>query len=134
MQRKNTSKVSKAPNAKRGKTKTAVSKKKKPTRKLTRSFLMPFAPGTSVQGKIKVTFISGLGQLTASLFRNGILINMQSVSSSSVIFLSDVQFGDVISVNGVCTGSADISISVSTNPTTPQHFGAGPIHSGYIVT
>jgi len=95
--------------------------------------LMAAVSGTSVSANVNVTFVSGVGQLTASLFRNGILINMQSVSNSGTIFLSDVQSGDVLSINGVCAGTASIAISVSTSPATPQNFGAGPFHVGYII-
>jgi hypothetical protein len=87
----------------------------------------------SVSANIDITFTSGIGQATASLFRNGVLINLQSVSSSATIFLSDVQRGDSISINGVCTGKASVAVSVPTSPATPESFGAGNINTGYDV-
>ena len=82
---------------------------------------------------INIVFTSGVGQVTCTLFRNGAMINMQSVSSSSTIFFSDVQSRDGISVNGVCAGTATITVSVPTTPTTPKNFTAGPIHTILIV-
>jgi hypothetical protein len=88
----------------------------------------------SVAGNVSVTFNSGIGQITASIFRNGLLINLQTISSDGNIFFSDIQSRDGIAVNGVCTGTggADITISVPTTP-TPQHFDTGFIHGLYIV-
>lgn len=86
-----------------------------------------------VPANVIVVFTSGIGQLTASLFRNGLLINMQSVSVSGTIFFSDVQSDDMISINGICTGNASVTVNVKTSPATPQSFDAGPIHAGLIV-
>jgi hypothetical protein len=95
---------------------------------------MPKTVGaTLVPANVIVVFTSGIGQLTASLFRNGMMINMQSVNASGTIFFSDVQSDDMISINGVCTGNASVTVSVPTNPATPQTFEAGPIHTGLIV-
>lgn len=85
----------------------------------------------SVSTNIDINFTSGIGQATASLFRNGVLINLQSVSNSATIFLSDVQRGDSISINGVCTGNATVAVSVPTSPKTPENFAAGNINTGY---
>lgn len=119
--------------AAKGKIKSIKRSVKATAKKLSSRALVAVAEGTTSQVTIDVTFISGLGQLTASLFRNGVLINLQSISSSSSIFLSDVQSGDVISINGVCTGNATISISTPTSPSTPGQFTTGPINIGYIV-
>lgn len=101
-------------------------------RKLKANLVAASAP-TSAPARVGVTFFSGVGQITASLFRNGVLINMQSISSSGNINFSEVQSGDVISINGVCTGAADIAINRTTTPTTPEHFTAGIILSGYLI-
>jgi len=101
---------------------------------LLKSNLVAEASAASRNVNVEIVFLSGLGQVTVALFRNGVLINLQSVSNDSTVFLADVQSLDVISVNGICTGSADITISVTTRPPTPQHFPTGPIHAGYIVT
>src|SRR5215469_3690098 len=88
---------------------------------------------TSVAATVSITFTSGLGQATAALFRKGMLINMQSVSTSGAIVFSDTQSGDAIAINGVCTGAASIVVSVPTTPGTPQNFPAGPFHVALFV-
>jgi hypothetical protein len=103
------------------------------TKKISTKDLVARLSRASVSANIQITFTSGIGQATASLFRNGVLINLQSVSSSATIFLSDVQRGDTISINGVCTGNATIAVSVPTSPETPEHFAAGNINTGYDV-
>ena len=106
---------------------------KKKSKRLIKSSLFALASTESVSADVNVVFTSGIGQITASLFRNGVLINMQSISNSGSIHFAEVQSGDSISVNGVCTGTADITVSVSTNPVTPEHFNAGIIMSGYTI-
>jgi hypothetical protein len=86
----------------------------------------------SVPVDVNITFFSGIGQATISLFRKGILINMQSTSTSSNIHFSEVQSGDIIAVNGVCTGNATLTITgVSTSPPTPTNFGTGSFNMIY---
>lgn len=82
---------------------------------------------------VNVTFLSGLGQLAAILFRNGVLVSQGSVNNSGAISLGATQQGDIISINGVCTGTAQINIDVSTTPTTPKNFAAGNIHHLFMV-
>ena len=82
---------------------------------------------------ITFTFTNGIAQVTTTLFRKGVLINMQSISSSGNIKFSNVQTGDVISVNGVCTGQAHIEIDVPTTPETPSNFNPGLIIKAYLV-
>jgi hypothetical protein len=106
--------------------------KKKP-KKLTSSSLIALPTAASATANVNIVFKSGLGQITSSLFRNGVLINMQSISNSGDIHLSDVQSGDVVSINGVCTGTADITISVPTTPATPEHFTAGFLFGNYVI-
>lgn len=103
------------------------------TKRLSRTSLVAFASPTSNSADISVVFNAGLGQITSSLFRNGVLINLQSISNSGSIHFSDVQSGDSISLNGICSGTADITVSVPTNPPTPEHFDAGIIMTGYTV-
>lgn len=89
---------------------------------------------TSVQATVNITFTSGGGQVTTSLFRKGILINLQSTSVSADIMLSDTKRGDVLSVVGVATGSATITITpVKTIPKTPDQFSAGPVMGSYVI-
>lgn len=89
----------------------------------------------AVPANVGITFFSGTGQITASLFRNGILINLQTIVNDGSINFSDVQSGDGISVNGVATGvgGATITIDRPTSPSNPDHFDTGFIHRGYIV-
>jgi hypothetical protein len=96
--------------------------KKKSFRAITTTSLVARPAANSQPANINCVFTGGIGQITATLFRNGAMINMQSVSSSSAINFSDVQSGDAISVNGVCTGRCDITISVPTTPGTPKRF------------
>jgi hypothetical protein len=97
------------------------------------SSLVGASAGEAVPAKVDVIFTSGIGQLTASLFRNGLVISLQSISASGAIIFPDVLRGDVISINGVCTGEAIITIDVSTDPITPVVFAAGNINAGYDV-
>jgi hypothetical protein len=123
--------------------KTALKKAAVPT---TTAGIPPFIPlvaevtANSRPATINVTFNGGIGQMTASLIRNGVLINLQSISSSANIFFSDVQQGDVITLNGHATGNpplpihaAVITISVPTIPATPDPRPEGPIHGMYVI-
>ena len=112
--------------------KKARSKSIKPKR-ISKSALVAMASNNSIPANVSCVFKSGIGQITASLFRKGVLINMQSISNSGTIHFAEVQRGDVISINGVCTGTADIAVDVTTTPSTPQHFDAGIILAGYLV-
>lgn len=84
---------------------------------------------------IQVTFTSGIGTLGVKVFQNGTgnLIEHGSINSSGVITLFTPTSGDVIAIDGVCTGTADISIDVPTTPLTPVHFPAGTIHDGFVI-
>ncbi|MET0393937.1 MAG: hypothetical protein ABW019_12385 [Chitinophagaceae bacterium] len=101
--------------------------------KLSTNSLVATASASSKPASINFTFSSGIGQATASLFRNGVLINMQSISSSGAIGFSDVQSGDVTAINGICTGQAVISVSVPTTPATPKKFKAGLIIGAFLI-
>lgn len=115
------------------------SKKVKPATKaikpagLTAKSLVATEAPHSQKTVITFTFTNGIGQATASLFRQGVLINMQSISSSGNIPFSEVQSGDVVSINGVCTGSAVIAIDTPTTPVTPEQFNTGLIIAGYLI-
>ena len=91
-------------------------------KKLTKTALVAKATPTSFSMRVGVDFLNGLGQATAVLFRNGVLINMQSISMSSTIVFSDVQSHDSLAINGVCAGDAVVNINVPTNPATPENF------------
>lgn len=100
---------------------------------LAKAALVAVANTTSRPADVGAVFTVGLGQITATLFRKGVLINMQSISTSGNIHFSDVQTGDAISINGICAGKADITVSIATHPTTPEHFEAGLIMTGYVI-
>jgi hypothetical protein len=100
---------------------------------LTATSLVAESAPHSLQVSITFTFTGGIGQATSLLFRKGVLINMQSISSSGSIQFSEVQSGDSISVNGVCTGSARIIVDTPTVPASPQQFPAGIIITGYLI-
>ena len=100
---------------------------------LTATSLVAESAPHSLQVSIAFTFTGGIGQATSLLFRKGVLINMQSISSSGNIQFSEVQSGDSISVNGVCTGSAIIAVDAATVPSSPQKFNAGIIITGYLI-
>jgi|KBSMisStandDraft_5_1062788.scaffolds.fasta_scaffold48866_3 hypothetical protein len=113
----------------------AKAEKKKPVArpKIKKSFLVALPKGIAVSATVNVVFKSGIGQVTAVLFRNGVLINMQSISTDGNIQFSQVQSHDSISINGVCSGDAVITISVPTNPGTPDTFSKEIIVAGYII-
>ena len=100
---------------------------------LTAASLVAESAPHSLHVNITFTFTGGIGQATSLLFRKGVLINMQSISSSGTIQFAEVQSGDSISVNGVCTGSATIEIDTPTVPASPQKFNAGIIITGYLI-
>jgi hypothetical protein len=103
------------------------------TQGLTADSLVAAAAPHSQPVDVTFTFTSGVAQATAVLFRKGVLINMQSISKSGNVNFSEVQSGDVISVNGVCTGKAVVAVNTPTTPVTPEQFNAGFIIAGYLV-
>lgn len=104
------------------------------SKKLVKSALLAMASPVSTTASVGVVFTSGLGQATISLFRQGLLINMQTISVSGSVQFTDVEPGDAISINGVCTKSATVTITgVSTSPATPTVFSAGTFNIGYDV-
>lgn len=92
---------------------------------------------TAIAVNVAVAFYSGVGTATVALFRGGLLINMQTLTTSGSVNFSEVNQFDRITVDGVGTGTVDnatvISISVPTSPVTPTNFPAGEFHIGYLV-
>jgi hypothetical protein len=103
------------------------------TQVLTANSLVAEEAPHSQQVDVTFTFTGGIGQATSLLFRKGVLINMQSISSSGNIRFSEVQSGDAISINGMCTGKAVVTVSTPTVPDTPEQFAAGIIMTGYLI-
>ncbi len=83
---------------------------------------------------INVLFTQGVGHLNAKLFRNGVALVSGSVSTSGTIHFVDVQKDDVISIDGVCTGSAKVSIDVPTSPATPVTYDHGNFFGNFIIS
>ena len=106
---------------------------KPPVAKITKNELVAAAAPHSQPADVQCTFTGGIGQITATLFRKGVMINMQSISSTGTIPFVEVQTGDAISINGVCSGKALIRISVTTTPETPQQFAAGIIFAAFLI-
>jgi len=71
--------------------------------------------------------------ITATLFQNltGAIIGHDSLTTTGTIVFNNASRGDVVSVNGVCTGKAKIEIDVATDPDTPVNFTAGNINFGF---
>jgi hypothetical protein len=103
------------------------------TKGLTADSLVAAEAPHSQNVDVTFTFTNGIGQATAVLFRKGVLINMQSISKSGNVNFSEVQSGDVISVNGICAGKAVVAINTPTTPVSPEQFAAGLIIAGYLV-
>ena len=113
--------------------KVAVKKAAKKTNPFSKLSLVALEAETSTPADVRVDFFSGLGQVTVALFRRGVMINMQSISSSGSVHLSEVQRGDSVALNGECAGTATIRVSIPTNPSTPENCDAGLILKGYTI-
>jgi hypothetical protein len=121
-------------------TKKVSAKKKSTSRKpplkkvsVSRSSLVAISNATSQIGTINAVFKNGLGQITAILYRKGVEINKQTISQSGNIIFSDVQSGDAVAINGVCSGSASISIDLPASPDSPITFNAEHIFTGFTI-
>lgn len=97
---------------------------------------VPFTPrGLAIAAAtLNVQFTSGLGQLSAIVFRNGVEIDSDSITQTGSIIFEDVAVGDSISVSGECSGTTTITIDVGTNPATPTVFTEHVFDRGYTVT
>jgi hypothetical protein len=116
--------------------KSATSRSRGTTSRAARAADIPIVAATqpaSVAATVNITFTAGVGQATASLFRKGVLINMQSISQSANILFSDVQSRDGLAIAGVSAGTTTITISVPTSPKTPDQRPVGPFHRSYII-
>lgn len=117
----------------KAKKKAAPRRAKPASTRATRSARIPVAAGAAPV-TVSLKFVSGIGQVTASLFRQGVLVNMESISNEGNIVFSQAQRNDTISVNGVCSGQATITIDTATNPPTPDQFNNEIIVGGYIIS
>lgn len=104
-----------------------------PAGNLSTEALVAVKSAVSQNVSIDFTFTGGIGQATAILFRNGVLINMQSISETGSIVFSDVQSGDVVTINGVCTGTATVKLSTPTIPANPKNFPTGLMMANFLI-
>jgi hypothetical protein len=114
-------------------TKKATKKKSKMKILAAKTAVSSFLDGELRPATVHVEFVNGLGTLTGTLFQNGTgsVIGHDSLNNSGNIVFNNAQSGDVIAINGLCTGSANISVDVATNPPTPVSFSEGNIHFGF---
>jgi len=78
-----------------------------------------------MKANISILFTEGKGQLNIQLNRDGEEIANGSLQTSGTIPLADVQSRDVITLDGVCTGSAELNIDVPTKAATPTTYPDG---------
>ena len=102
-------------------------------REFTATSLVAAEAPHSLPVEITFAFTGGIGQATAILFRKAVMINMQSISNSGIIKFAEVQSRDSISINGVCTGKAVITVNTPTIPDNPQEFNAELILTGFLI-
>ena len=82
---------------------------------------------------IQIVFTKGLGQLKAELFRNGVNIACQKITISGTLPIPAAMPGDIISIDGICTGTASMTIDLQTSPVTPVTYEAGSFFGNFIV-
>jgi len=80
---------------------------------------------------VTVDFLQGQGQITATLARNGGVVDQQSNSNSGIMVFANVQTFDALAITGMCTHSASIQITANTNPGTPKSYPEGPIFDSF---
>jgi hypothetical protein len=83
------------------------------------------APTTGIT--LNVTFINGLGSLTAKLFAGAAETDKKTIKKSGDIVFADAQTGNSISLNGNAAGTAVVEINRTTDPASPRNY-AGPIN------
>ena len=91
------------------------------------------AGDAAAPANLSVTFNSGLGHMEARLFRGGPLVDQGSLDQSGDIPFASVQSGDMISINGICSGTTVVTIAVPTDPATPISFPQGNFHHLFMV-
>jgi len=69
---------------------------------------------------VDVRFELGIGRLTVLLFRSGEQIGEQELDQSGVISFPDVRARDVITLNGLCTGTAKVFTNRTTIPASDE--------------
>ena len=71
---------------------------------------------------LDVTFKLGAGHLEATLIHKGNVIESKEISDSGKIEFNTCEKGDIISLNGSCSGTATIDANRKTLPATPLKF------------
>lgn len=72
-----------------------------------------------MQVNIGVEFKNGIGHIDATLIRAGATISGGSLRRTGTITFNNASSGDTISLDGVCSGTADLNIDVPITP-APQ--------------
>lgn len=66
--------------------------------------------------QVNVTFRLGRGSITAKVLKTSGQGDEQTISRTGALTLANVQAGDIVSINGACAGTAEISASRVTIP------------------
>ncbi|MFT3949542.1 MAG: hypothetical protein QM763_21445 [Agriterribacter sp.] len=93
---------------------------------------------TTVAGMdLDITFKLGLGEITATHFREGNKIDRKKITQSGQVHFNNVQVNDAISINGACSGSCTLVTNRQTAPVSdssqPRSYTAGSIFDNLVV-
>lgn len=75
-----------------------------------------------MKANMNVEFDMGIGHITATQYRDTAVIFKGSLNRGGTITFNDVESGDAISIDGVCSGTAKLEMDVRTNPATPRNY------------
>ncbi|MCC6289725.1 MAG: hypothetical protein IT249_17755 [Chitinophagaceae bacterium] len=92
---------------------------------------------TSAGMDLNIIFKLGLGEITATHFREGNKIDRKKITQSGQVHFDNVQVNDVISINGACSGSCTLITNRQTDPPSdssqPRAYTAGSIFDNLLV-
>jgi hypothetical protein len=113
--------------------KKAASKKVVPKAKKKIAKVKSFAASANEGGAtINITFSEASnGQAEILLIRDGAELVHEEITRSKTISLGNTIAGDVVVVNGTCAGKTVITISVKTDPVTPDKFNNESFNASY---
>jgi hypothetical protein len=78
-----------------------------------------------MKANMDIEFDMGIGHLTATQYRDIAVIFKGSLNRTGTITFNDVEAGDVISIDGICSGTAKLDMDVNTRPSTPRNYTEG---------
>ncbi len=122
--------------AKKAPPKKAVAKKSAPPKAIQggrQLSLLGFTSSTTGTADFKFEFFEGVATATVTLFRDGQIVDSQTVSDDGTLHFSDVRSRDTASVKGTCAGTGKITVSVDTRPASPTSLKAGKIIERYTI-